>query len=123
MSSLETYTVEEANALLPYLAPTLVELREKYEEAARIRARMAAASASNGWSDARDDWATKLARVSELFDRINDWNIELRDIATGLIDFPGEIGGERVWLCWRLGEPEVAYWHPTNEGIDGRRPL
>jgi hypothetical protein len=115
--------VEEANALLPYLAPTLVELREKYEEAERIRTKMAGASASNGWSHTRDEWATKLARVSELFDRINDWNLELRDISTGLIDFPGEIGGERVWLCWRLGETEVAYWHPTTEGFDGRRPL
>lgn len=123
MSTRQIYTVAEANALLPYLAPTLVELREKYEEAARIRSKMARASASNGWSHDRDEWATKLARVNELFDRINDWNIQLRDIAMGLVDFPGEIGGEPVWLCWRLGEPEVAFWHPTTEGIDGRRPL
>ena len=117
------YSVEEANALLAYLAPTLVELREKFEEAGRIRMKMATASRSNGWSDARDDWAQKLARVNELVDRVNDWAIELRDITTGLVDFPGMVDGEEVWLCWRLGEPEVAYWHPKTEGIAGRRPL
>ena len=63
-------------------------------------------------------------RVStELFDRIDEWGIELRDIATGLIDFPGKISGEQVWLCWRLGEAEVGYWHPTDEGFSGRLPL
>lgn len=123
MSSPQVYTVEEANALLPHLAPTLVELRERYEEATLIRSKMADASASNGGSQQRDEWAVKLARVSELFERITGWNIELRDISTGLVDFPAEIGGERVWLCWRLGEADVAYWHPATEGFDGRRPL
>ena len=123
MSEERIYTVEEANALLPYLAPTLVELREKFEDAARIRNYMSTASRSNGWSAARDEWAEKLARVDELMDRINDWGIELRDITTGLIDFPAIRAGEEIWLCWRLGEPEVAYWHYRTEGFAGRQPL
>jgi hypothetical protein len=117
------YSVEEANALLPHLAPALVELREKFEEAARIRLKMATASRSNGWSDDRNEWAEKLARVDELIDRIAEWGIELRDVSTGLVDFPGLVQGEEVWLCWRLGEPEVGYWHSRTEGFDGRRPL
>ena len=117
------YTVEEANALLPYLAPTLVELREKFEDAARIRSTIATAATSNGGSTSRDTWAAVLARVSELIDRINGWGLQLRDISTGLVDFPGLVGGEQAWLCWRLGEAEVAYWHPFEEGFDGRRPL
>ena len=60
------YTVQEANELLPFLAPTLVELREKFEEAAHIKRKMATASRSNGWSTARDEWTSKLARVDEL---------------------------------------------------------
>jgi hypothetical protein len=117
------YTVQEANDLLPFLAPTLVELREKFEEAARIRKKMATASRSNGWSTARDEWTSKLARVDELMDRINGWGIQLRDIRTGLVDFPGIHAGEEVWLCWRLGETEVAHWHSRTEGFEGRRPL
>jgi hypothetical protein len=47
----------------------------------------------------------------------------LRDVATGLVDFPARIDGEDAWLCWRLGEPEVAYWHPRTSGFSDRRPL
>lgn len=117
------YTRAEANALLPYLAPTLVELREKFEEAAAVRAAVAEAASGNGWSPQRDAWSRTLARVSELIERLTEWEIELRDVATGLVDFPSLVEGDEAWLCWRLGEPEVAYWHPKDEGFDGRRPI
>lgn len=119
----KVYTVAEANALLPHLAPTLVELREKFEEAARVREAVAHAAIGNGWSDERDSWSRTLARVQELVERLQESNIELRDIGTGLIDFPSVIDGEDAYLCWRLGEPEVAYWHKRDEGFPGRRPL
>ncbi|HYI45646.1 MAG TPA: DUF2203 domain-containing protein [Actinomycetota bacterium] len=117
------YTQAEANSLLPYLAPTLVELREKFEAAAQIRQAVATAAASNGGSHDRDDWSRTLARVSELLDRIQEWEIQVRDISQGLADFPAVIDGQEAWLCWRLGEPEVAYWHPTDTGFANRRPL
>lgn len=117
------YTVAEANALLAHLAPTLVELREKFEEAARVREAVTHAALGNGWSDKRDAWSRTLARVQELVERLQDWNIELRDISTGLVDFPSVIDGDDAYLCWRLGEPTVAYWHKPDEGFPGRRPL
>ncbi len=64
-----------------------------------------------------------MARVQELVERIQQWHIELRDIDTGLVDFPTVIQGEEAYLCWRLGEPEVAYWHRRDEGFINRRPL
>ncbi len=117
------YTAEEATALLPYLSPTLVELREKFEEAGRIRQMVALAAASNGGSTNREEWSLTLARVAELVERLEEWAIELRDVSQGLVDFPALVDGEKAWLCWRLGEPEVAYWHPPGEGFAGRRPL
>jgi hypothetical protein len=117
------YTAAEANALLPYLAPTLVELREKFEAAAKIREAVATAAASNGGSHDKDDWSQTLARVGELVDRLREWELEVRDISQGLVDFPATIEGRDAWLCWRLGEPEIAYWHPTDTGFANRRPL
>ncbi|MDQ4142475.1 MAG: DUF2203 domain-containing protein [Actinomycetota bacterium] len=117
------YTTEEANALLPYLAPTLVELREKSEQAIRIRESVSRSAAGNGGSPHRERWSRTLARVGELVDRLQEWELELRDVSTGLVDFPAVIDGEEAWLCWRLGEPEVAYWHPRTTGFDDRRPL
>ncbi len=120
---MKLYTVEEANALLPYLAPTLVELREKFELAESARASVAQAAAGNGWSEKRERWSSTMARVAELTERLQEWAIELRDIATGLVDFPAVLHGEEVYLCWRLGEPEVAYYHSRTEGFGGRRRL
>lgn len=117
------YTVEEANALLPFLAPALVELREKYEQAQQIRVAIARAAASNGQSRASEDDAQAMARVDELLERIEEWGLVLRDVSTGLVDFRARVGGVEVLLCWRLGEPEVAYWHSPEEGFAGRRPL
>lgn len=119
----KVYTVEAANALLPYLAPTLVELREKFELADRARESVAQAAAGNGWSHKRERWSVTMARVAELMDRLTEWGLELRDVGTGLVDFPAIVDGEEVFLCWRLGEPEVAYYHPRTEGFGGRRRL
>ena len=117
------YTLEEANALLPYLAPTLVELREKSEQAAQIRNNVTQAAATNGGSEKRERWSRTLERVGELIERVQEWELQLRDIGTGLVDFPALVQGEEAWLCWRLGEPEVAYWHPKDAGISERKPL
>ena len=117
------YTVEEANALLPYLAPTLVELRDKLEAATKIRLELVRAAASNGGSTERDRWSRTLARVDELIERLQSWEVELRDVSTGLVDFPATIEGRDAWLCWRLGEVEVAHWHWPEDGLAGRRPL
>ncbi|MDP9067209.1 MAG: DUF2203 domain-containing protein [Actinomycetota bacterium] len=117
------YTVREANALLPYLAPTLVELRQKSEEAIRIQEAIEQSSVSNGGSAKRERWTRTLARVQELIDRLNEWEIELRDLDSGLVDFPAVIAGSDAYLCWRLGEPAVAHWHSPEDGFQGRRPL
>ena len=49
--------------------------------------------------------------------------IQLKDRRIGLVDFPSELDGRRVLLCWRLGEPAVQYWHDEDAGYAGRRPL
>ena len=118
-----SYTLEEANELLPFLAPALVELRERFEEAAKIRSLVGAAASSNGWSPDREVWSRTLARVEELIERLAEWNVVLRDVSTGLVDFPTIREGQAAYLCWRLGEPQVAFWHPAAEGFSGRLPL
>jgi hypothetical protein len=55
--------------------------------------------------------------------RIDNWGITLRDIETGLIDFPALASGRQIWLCWRLGEDGVAWYHELTTGIAGRRQL
>jgi hypothetical protein len=54
---------------------------------------------------------------------LDERQIVLRDIGTGLLDFPALAAGRPVWLCWRLGEDRVEFWHGTDEGFAGRKPL
>lgn len=55
--------------------------------------------------------------------QIDAWGITLRDIETGLVDFPALVAGRQVWLCWRLGEDEVSWWHEYRAGVAGRQRL
>lgn len=58
-------------------------------------------------------------RVSEL----EDLGLRVRDIDTGLVDFPALRFGSTVFLCWRYGESDIEYWHASNEGFTGRKSL
>jgi hypothetical protein len=55
--------------------------------------------------------------------RIDELGITLREIETGLVDFPALVSGRQVWLCWRLGEGDVEWWHELSDGYGGRQPL
>ena len=55
--------------------------------------------------------------------QLDGWGIQLREIATGLVDFPALVSGRPIWLCWRLGEKQVEWWHETSEGFEARRRI
>ncbi|MBI3023143.1 MAG: DUF2203 domain-containing protein [Thaumarchaeota archaeon] len=60
-----------------------------------------------------------MRRICEL----EDLGLMIRDIDVGLIDFPAERFGEKVFLCWKYGESDIEYWHSANEGFSGRKLL
>ena len=55
--------------------------------------------------------------------RIDELGIALRDIPTGLVDFPALVNGRQIWLCWRRDEDAIHFWHDLDSGFGGRRPL
>ena len=71
---------------------------------------------AGGWLEASRAAADELSWFGEA-------GIVLRDIEQGLIDFPGMRDGKEVFLCWRMGEDAVNYWHDPDTGFAGRRPL
>jgi hypothetical protein len=62
-------------------------------------------------------------QMQAMVDRIDAWGITLRDIDTGLVDFPALVNGRQVWLCWRLDDGPVEWWHELDTGIAGRLRL
>lgn len=124
MSEDRLYTVDEANAMLPELRERLARIREArqvmLQGAELVRERVAADG--GGAAGGREYWEAQAALKAEI-ERLAEENIVLRDPENGLIDFPGEREGRRVWLCWLFGEDEVGHWHELEAGFVGRRPL
>jgi len=116
----EQWTVAEANAALPRVTAVVERLRAT---AAGTREHVQTAGRSgggNGHSRERGQALTFAAAVDELAAE----GIVLRDAERGLVDFPAVApGGRAYWLCWVVGEPEVAWWHWPEDGFAGRRPL
>ncbi len=62
-------------------------------------------------------------RLRELVEEINGYGCQMKDLDKGLIDFPTRYRGREALLCWRLGEPRIAYWHGPDEGFAGRKAI
>lgn len=124
-----TYTLEEANALIPQVRAVLLQLAVEQRKMDAAHAAMHAQLSGNGdpgSSAAADRLEREAASIGEgmrtLVDLLEGLGVQLRDPEMGLVDFPGERDGEPVWLCWRLADPAVAFWHGTDEGYASRRP-
>ena len=123
-----TYTLEEATEILPDVRRIVGRLQRVWMDAGSERREFEAAQTSSRSTPVQVSLAHQ-ALVAALWDVqplvawLRSRNIELRDPATGLIDFPSQIDGEDVFLCWRLGEDSIDYWHGRDEGFDNRKPL
>jgi len=124
-----TYTLDEANALIPEVRAVLLQLAVEQRRLDAAHAEMHRQLEGNGGPESVAAAGRQEAEVSDiregmrtLLQHLSDMGVELRDLEMGLVDFPGERDGERVWLCWKLADPRVAFWHRTDEGYASRRP-
>ncbi len=117
------YTKLTANEILPEVREHLGLLQQSYREVERHRAAVALRSHTNGGDPKGSAWAGYSERVEHEMEWFDHRSITIKDIEQGLIDFPGIIDGQQVLLCWKEGEPEVAFWHTYQAGFAGRKPL
>jgi hypothetical protein len=119
------FTRAEASALLPQLTTLLSRLRDARDELTDTETHEALSEAAptNGGGEQGRRVGIAFLEVRRLIDTVEQAGIVLRDIDRGLIDFPALIDGREVYLCWELGEEEVAYWHDLEGGYGGRKPL
>jgi hypothetical protein len=123
------FTLEEASALLPTIRPIVSELQELKTKLDGMqedvgKARTVASGNGNVRDRSKIQQAEELtARLTELMEQINDLGCEIKGIGEGLIDFPSEREGQPVYLCWRLGEDTISFWHDIDSGFAGRQPL
>ena len=132
----KTFTVAEANALLPTIIPLIEQLQGLQRSIAQTTQQLneaeAKATAGNGHSiqslkaEIRDLTEHQL-QLAEAFHsalaQLEDLGAMLKDLTTGLIDFYGLHDGEQIFLCWKLGEDRIRFWHTLEAGYAGRQPL
>jgi hypothetical protein len=124
------FTVEQANRTLPLVRRIVEDIVIAYRRWA-VRIDEFEVASINSRPDARDARAEELEREAQAlaveiagYEReLAQLGVRCTDHRTGLVDFPGLLGGRPVDLCWRLGEPAVQYWHEVGAGDAARRPV
>ena len=104
------FTPEEANRKIP-------EMRRIVSDIVDLKRKLADASLNE------TDKGSLFDKMTILASKLAEHGIELKDADVGLIDFPAKRFDETVYLCWKLGEPEVLYFHGLNDGYRGRKRL
>lgn len=124
------FTVDHANRTLPLvrrIVEDIVREHRRWQEAIvelDLLVSGARADLPDPHATALEKQVQTIARDIDVFQgELEALGIQLKDRRIGLIDFPSELDGRRVLLCWRLGEPSVQFWHDENSGYAGRQPL
>ena len=120
------FTLEEANAAVVVIRPILEEIQtirkhilDKQPEVWPVIEK----AAGNGGSQAASRLAQSFEHLDELVHKIQDIGAIVKDINSGLLDFPAWREDHEVYLCWHLGEGRIAYWHEIEDGFAGRQPI
>jgi hypothetical protein len=123
---MKTFTLAQANALVPLVADLLDHLTEARDALAAAREAlepMLQKTGGNGGSKAGGEYVLLLQHFNALLDTFKDWGCELKDLDAGLVDFPSYRDGRLVYLCWKRGEARIDYWHDLDSGFSGRQPV
>jgi len=129
-----TFTLEEAQSLLPVLESLLraaISAKKLMEEVEAEQQALAHRVFLNGgtYLDVVPLARRKAERVKaeqrarDGLAEIDSIGVQVKDLNIGLLDFPCEVDGKIVLLCWKLGEKSIAHWHGTEEGFAGRKPI
>lgn len=120
------FTIEEANELLPEISALMEKLQARRANVIGSRQQMTE-MLSKGPSDVGGPAASALVQdfiaIEALAQRIRAYGCIIKDLNTGLIDFLSKRGDREVYLCWRFGEPQVAFYHDLHSGFAGRQPV
>ena len=129
-----TFTLDEAQDLLPVLESLLrasIDCKKLIESVdAELQATAQRVFLNGGMSLNVVHFARRKAerekaiqRVKDAMDEIDAMGVQVKDLDIGLLDFPCEVDGQVVLLCWKLGEKAITHWHGVSEGFAGRKPV
>ena len=128
------FTLSQAGLMLPFVARVLrhaIGAQEEHDEATRLLHGLGQRILLMGGISVNttqvENWKIQLSssgeRLQSSLGKLEDAGVLVKDLKTGLVDFPTMFRGEEVYLCGRLGEGKIDYWHGVHEGFAGRREI
>lgn len=123
---IRVFTLSEARSLIPRLRKLLARVRDEREELIDMRVELDRArekAEQDGGSPLGPQYLIHLIAFSEAVQEVQSLGVHIKDFRTGLIDFPYELEGRIVYLCWKPDEEEINWWHETDAGFAGRQLL
>jgi hypothetical protein len=131
---MKTFTLDEAQSLLPLVESLLKRAIEGKRAAEEVETGISELVRKIFLSGGMRVDTTKLAErkaqletnlklAKESLAEIDAIGVQVKDLETGLLDFPCRVDDKVVLLCWRMGEPAIEHWHTTESGFQGRQPV
>ena len=131
---MKTFTLDEAQSLLPVLESLLNRALESKRAAEEVEAQLSALAQKiyvaggmrvdvSAVAQQRAEVDAQMQRVRESVSEIDSIGVQVKDLETGLLDFPFRLDDEVVLLCWRKGESSIEHWHTMEAGFQGRQPV
>ena len=125
------FTFEQATQTLPEVEQIVLALRDLQGRALQTKERVdllwqrleAGERVLDEIASVQSRLDADVAEMRSLVERLETLGVILRDVGMGLIDFPAIVVETEFYLCWRLGEDSIQFWHGVDEGIGGRKPL
>ena len=129
----DQFTLDEANAMVPWLEETFQRLAQRRQEHLALQERLTEllqhresnepSGSNDELTQIREDVDRLASQIEEGVEEILDRGIIVRTIEQGLVDFPSQREGREVYLCWIRGEDQIDFWHETDRGFAHRQPL
>lgn len=121
--STKRFTVAEADKTLPLVSRIVDDIVHTHAKAIQLQATLEGEPNSKSAAATQAQLDSVMDRLQGFVTELTDIGVELKDYNTGLIDFIGNHAGRDVYLCWKLGEGKIAYWHELTTGFAGRKPI
>ena len=128
------FTLQQAEQLLPEVEPAIrdaIALKSEYQQAEaewqdfahRVTMLGGVLVDHSQLREQKNRRESLALHLKELLEKIQEYGCVVKDLDIGLIDFPTQFHGQEVYLCWKLGEPGIQFWHGVDEGFRGRKPI
>jgi len=120
------FTLQEANETLMVIKPLIEEILAIRQAILDRRPEVwpvVERAAGNGGSQAASKMVMEFERLDALIHQVQETGVVLKDLNIGLLDFPCLKNGREIYLCWKYGEGEIAFWHEVEAGYAGRKPI